>query len=169
VEEDVERRKAYLDEAFNTIMFDLTAEINELQGKVLLGDHRAGEKIEHKQQRIAEMTVRKKERMNRLELMKQLIRKPPEVLGCAYVVPLNQVEYKNHFGMSRDDEAERIAMEAAMRYEREQGWKPEDVSGENEGYDIKSTSPEDIKRYIEVKGRNGEVETVITTTYNVSI
>ena len=40
-------------------------------------------------------------------------------------------------------------------YEINQNWKPEDVSANNEGYDIKSISPVEIKRYIEVKGRSG--------------
>jgi len=57
--------------------------------------------------------------------------------------------------MSRDDEAEAIAMEAAMQYERNAGWTPKDVSDNNEGYDIRSVSPESLKRYIEVKGRSG--------------
>jgi hypothetical protein len=57
--------------------------------------------------------------------------------------------------MSRDDEAEAVAMEKAMDYEKEQGWTPEDVSADNEGYDIRSVSPEMLKRYIEVKGRSG--------------
>ena len=43
-----------------------------------------------------------------------------------------------------------------MNYELEQGWKPEDVSKNNEGYDIRSTSPDEFKRYIEVKGRSSE-------------
>jgi hypothetical protein len=58
--------------------------------------------------------------------------------------------------MSRDDEVEAIAMNVSMNYEIEQAWKPEDVSQYNEGYDIRSTSPEDFKRYIEVKGRSSE-------------
>ena len=68
--------------------------------------------------------------------MAQLSPKVPEVLGCAHVVPLSQVEYQGHYGMSRDDEAEAIARQTAMDYE-----------------DIHSTNPEEIKRYIEVKGR----------------
>jgi hypothetical protein len=71
------------------------------------------------------------------------------------VVPLTQVEYNNHYGMSRDDEAEAIAIDAAMQYERNAGWTPNDVSDNNEGYDIRSVSPESLKRYIEVKGRSG--------------
>jgi hypothetical protein len=65
------------------------------------------------------------------------------------------VEYKGHYSMSRDDEAEAIAMEVAMEYEKSIGWKSEDVSAKNEGYDIRSVSPEELKRYIEVKGSSG--------------
>ena len=57
--------------------------------------------------------------------------------------------------MSRDDEAEAIAMNTAMEYEISVGWLPLDLSANNEGYDIRSISPEEIKRYIEVKGRSG--------------
>ena len=35
-------------------------------------------------------------------------------------------------------------------------WKPQDVSANNEGYDIRSISPEGLKRYIEVKGRSAQ-------------
>mgnify|MGYP000666232717 CR=1 FL=1 len=46
--------------------------------------------------------------------MGQINPKAPEILGCVYVVPLTQIEYQGHYGMSRDDEAESIAMEMAM-------------------------------------------------------
>ena len=162
VKEDAAKRKEYLEESFSNAIFDMTAEINELQGKLLLGNRKVQEKIEKKQERIDILRQRKKERIQKLELMQQLSMKPPEVLGCAYVLPLSNVEYKHHFGMSRDDEVEAIAMEFAMNYEREQGWHPEDVSSENAGYDIRSVSPEDLKRYIEVKGRSGEDGVMLT-------
>jgi hypothetical protein len=108
------------------------------------------------QQQIHELVKRKNERLNKLDLLLQLSMKPPEILGCAYVVPLSQVEYKSHFGMSRDDEAEAIAMKTAMDYESSQDRSPEDVSGENAGYDIRSSDQNGLKRYIEVKGRSAE-------------
>ena len=49
---------------------------------------------------------------------------------------------------------ERIGMETTMRYEREQGRIPEDVSAENLGFDVRSTDPAGLKRYIEVKARS---------------
>ena len=52
-------------------------------------------------------------------------------------------------------EIEQIGMKTAMDYEREKGRTPEDVSGERyRGYDILSTDPAGVKRYIEVKARS---------------
>jgi hypothetical protein len=155
VETDTLKRKKYLEEAFKNAIFDLTAEINELQGKLLHGNRKVQEKIDKKQERINALKKKKTMRLEKLQRMLELNMKPPEVLGCAYVMPLTHMEYETHFGMSRDDECEAIAMETAMDYERRQGWEPEDVSEENAGYDIRSTSPEELKRYIEVKGRCG--------------
>jgi len=136
------------------VFMDLQIAIQEMQSKVLLGDFRASDKIIKKQERINELIHKKESRLAGLDLMAQLSPKAPEVLGCAYVVPLTQVEYVGHYGMSRDDEAEAIAMKTAMDYEISSGWTPTDVSANNEGYDIRSISPEEIKRYIEVKGRS---------------
>jgi hypothetical protein len=153
--QDTSKRKEYLETAFTHIVVDLQSQIQELQGKVLLGDTNVQEKILSYQKRINELLHKKHGRLENLELMAQVAPKLPEVLGCAYVVPLTQVEYHGHYGMSRDDEAETIAMQTAMDYETVQGWMPFDVSANNEGYDIRSVSPEELKRYIEVKGRSG--------------
>ncbi|MFN8305905.1 MAG: helicase-related protein [Ferruginibacter sp.] len=148
-------RKKYLESAFTQVVMDLQVQITELQEKVLLGDAKVQEKIQKKQERINELILKKQTRLESLELMAQLNPKAPEILGCAYVVPLTQVEYTGHYGMSRDDEAEAIAMQVAIDFEISEGWKPEDVSANNEGYDIRSVSPVELKRYIEVKGRSG--------------
>lgn len=155
VKNDSTERKQYLESAFTQVIMDLQSEIQELQQKVLLGDTRVQDKIMKKQERVSELARKKKYRLDNLALMEQLSPKAPEVLGCAYVVPLTQLEYTGHYGMSRDDEAEAIAMQTAMDFETNAGWKPVDVSANNEGYDIKSISPEELKRYIEVKGRSG--------------
>lgn len=155
VAHDAKMRKEYLTTAFQQIIMDLDIEINELQGKVFLGDARIQEKLQNKMVRKQELLLKKEERISNMELMVQISPKAPEVLGCAYVVPLNEVEYEKHYGMKRDDEVESIGMEFAMEYERENGWMPQDVSANNEGYDIRSVNALDLKRYIEVKGRSG--------------
>ncbi|HRN55340.1 MAG TPA: DUF3883 domain-containing protein, partial [Agriterribacter sp.] len=155
VTKDAADRKQYLEEAFTKVIMDLQMLISEMQSKVLLGDTKVQEKILKKQDRIEELIAKKNGRLESLILMTQLSPKAPEILGCAYVVPLTQVEYEGHYGMSRDDEAETVAMQVAMKYEQSVGWTPENVSANNEGYDIRSISPEELKRYIEVKGRSG--------------
>ncbi|MBS1794107.1 MAG: DUF3883 domain-containing protein [Acidobacteria bacterium] len=152
---DAQKRRQYLETAFTHVIVDLQSQTAELQGKVLLGDLTVQEKIQKNQIRITELLQKKQSRLGDLERMTEISPKAPEVLGCAYVVPLNQVEYHGHYGMSRDDEAEAIAMNAAMEYETRHGWMPQDVSANNEGYDIRSVNADHIKRYIEVKGRSG--------------
>ena len=152
---DAARRREYLETAFTHVIVDLQSETAEMQRKILLGDTAVQEKVQKNQNRINELIAKKKTRLAELERMTEIAPKLPEVLGCAYVVPLTQIEYSGHYGMSRDDEAEAIAMNAAINYEIENGWLPEDVSANNEGYDIRSINPDHLKRYIEVKGRSG--------------
>jgi len=154
IHQDAQQRRLYLETAFTDLIIQLTAEISELDGKLLLGDGRVQDKINRKQDRIRHLLDRKKQRLSDLDGLANLTPKEPQVLGCAYVVPLTQLEFNQHFGMSRDDEAEQIAMTTAMLYEEEQERFPTDVSADNVGYDIRSADANGLKRYIEVKGRS---------------
>jgi hypothetical protein len=160
---DAAKRREYLETAFTHVIIDLQSKTAELQGKVLLGDTTVQEKIQKNQIRINELIAKKQARLTELELMTEVSPKLPEILGCAYVIPLTQIEYKGHYGMSRDDEAEAIAMKTVMDFESANGWIPEDVSANNEGYDIRSINPDQIKRYIEVKGRSGAIGDVMVS------
>ncbi len=156
VTEDIKNRREYLETAFQQLFIDLQGEINELQDKILyVDDEKIQQKLINKESRLEEMKVRRKERLEKLDSMVEVFPTEPEVLGCAYVVPLNQVEYRKNYGMSRDDEVEAIAMKIVMDYEKANGFLPEDVSSKNLGYDIKSIDSDGNKRYIEVKGRSG--------------
>ncbi|MDM8233366.1 helicase-related protein [Phocaeicola barnesiae] len=155
VEEDVAKRKEYLQTAFSQIIMDLDIAINDMQMKVFMGDVKLQEKLSYKMVRKAELMQRREERIADMEQMMEISPKEPEIIGCAYVVPLTQMEYKQHFHMTRDEEVEEIAMRVAMNYETDQGRNPEDVSRQNLGYDIKSIDRFELKRYIEVKGRAG--------------
>ncbi len=98
-----------------------------------------------------------KELKKNIEKEKSLSLSPPIFLGAILVKP----SPSSH--MVSDEEIERIGMEIAMEYERSQGRKPEDVSKENLGYDIRSKGEKET-RYIEVKARNQEGD--IALTYN---
>ncbi len=84
---------------------------------------------------------------------KELIMNTPNFVGAIRIVPARQVDPT----MKSDREIEWIGMEVAMRYEREQGRDPEDVSARNLGFDIRSvcTVSVPVCRYIEVKARAG--------------
>jgi superfamily II DNA or RNA helicase len=83
-----------------------------------------------------------------------------EHIGCAWVLPHPQRMSPGIAPMVRDEEIERIAVEAAIRHETERGWVTESVEKDNRGFDIISRKPHphDDKtftdvRFIEVKGR----------------
>jgi superfamily II DNA or RNA helicase len=83
-----------------------------------------------------------------LERERNLTLSTPRFLGAVRVVPAAGADE-----MVTDPQVEQVGMDVTMQYERQQGWMPEDVSKENLGFDVRSTSPDGYKRYIEVKTR----------------
>ena len=158
--EDYDERRKFLLSGFDRALNDLDVQISELNGKLWnAGDKQAQsiqEKLNKKYRLQEELRAKRAERLALLDEGPVVNYPPPEVLGCAYVIPLTQVEYKQHFGMSRDDEVEAIAMKVAMDYETSHGRTPKDVSADNVGYDVRSVDSDGVSmRYIEVKGRSG--------------
>lgn len=155
VAEDVAMRSEYLRSAFTQVIMDIESEINELQHKLFWGNGKEGEIIQMRMVMKQALAAKREARIEELQQMLQLDMREPEILGCAYLVALSNLEYESRFNMSRDDEVEAIAMSTAMDYERNQGRTPRDVSADNVGYDILSVDANGLKRYIEVKGRAG--------------
>jgi hypothetical protein len=83
-----------------------------------------------------------------LERERNLTLSTPRFLGAVHVIPAAGADE-----MVTDPQVEQVGMDVTMQYERQQGWRPEDVSKENLGFDVRSTSPDGHKRYIEVKAR----------------
>ena len=125
---------------------------------------------------LEQLQTRRDALQEEIKLERNLTVMEPRILGAAAVIPLEELtsddghpigDKKGSYqtgnpppagaGMKRDDAIEAVGMQVAMDYEKEQGWTPEDVSGENHGFDVRSTfyqagALEDI-RYIEVKAR----------------
>jgi len=95
-----------------------------------------------------------KELKEEIKKEKSLSISMPELLTVIRVIP-------EKGEMANVEEIERIGMEIAMEYERQQGRVPEDVSKENLGFDIRSKEKDEI-RYIEVKARVNEGEVALT-------
>jgi superfamily II DNA or RNA helicase len=85
---------------------------------------------------------------------KNLTMSSPVFIGIARVLPM---KIESGSVMHSDPEVERIGMAAVMKFEREGGREPEDVSKDNLGFDIRSKEKtlENLQkiRYIEVKAR----------------
>lgn len=153
VKQDIELRKEYISKGFSSLIMKYTLDLTDLRGKLLLGNKKVEDKVKKLEKKIHEFENRLQKRMADLDRRMKLHRLSPKVLGSVYVVPLTQMEYKNHYGMSRDDEVEEIAIQVAMEYESSQGWECVDVGDENLGYDLRSVNAHLVKRFIEVKGR----------------
>ena len=90
--------------------------------------------------------------------------------GTAWVLPHPERATPNVAALVRDDEIERIAVDAVIAYERARGWEVESVEKDNRGFDLISRRPhpEDAKtaievRFIEVKGRSAIGEVALTS------
>ena len=90
--------------------------------------------------------------------------------GRAWVLPHPERKSPGIAPMVRDEEIERIAVQAAIAYEEARGWLVASVEAENRGFDLISRKPhpEDPQtaievRFIEVKGRAMVGEIALTT------
>jgi hypothetical protein len=119
----------------------------------------SGEKVElairNKEERKKQYEDALKNLEREIEQEMSLAISMPKLIGAIYVRPTISEE------MVSDEEIERIGMEIAMNYERNQGREPEDVSRENLGFDIRSKGVKDL-RYIEVKARRDEGQVALT-------
>lgn len=160
--------------------------IQESNQKIL--DYQArqslGEQVDlpllNEQRNLDRLQQRRDDLKREIKLESNLTMSEPRILGAAAVIPLSKIRYelpKQHSHPSHEDQAtytaeiaqegidaerkaeiEAVGMQVSMDYERENGWHPEDVSGENHGFDLRSSMYDDEGafaevRYIEVKAR----------------
>jgi hypothetical protein len=100
----------------------------------------------NEQRRKEELEMRKRALEEEIRRETSLLLSTPKILGVVRVLPQPTADQS----MRSNAEIEAIGMHVAMQYEREHGRNPEDVSAENVGYDIRSTSPSGEVRYIEL-------------------
>jgi superfamily II DNA or RNA helicase len=119
-------------------------------------------------ERADNLTQRLKERMQQLELERQLAPQPPVVVGGCLVVPETAIarllEKPIIEPPAEVERVEELAMAAVMEAERKAGRLPKDVHHLKLGYDVESREPETGRlRFIEVKGRRADADTVVIT------
>ncbi|XWX02906.1 helicase-related protein [Aggregatilineales bacterium SYSU G02658] len=170
------RRIELIDKTEAAVQERLTKEINywdwraaELRAQEQAGKFNARLNSKLAQERANRLVERLKERKAQLEQERQISAAPPVVVGGALIVPVGVL-----FSHLSEERAaildrritEQIAMRAVMDAEIALGNDPRDVSSQNVGYDIESRDGRTGRlRFIEVKGRRPDAETV-TLTYN---
>jgi superfamily II DNA or RNA helicase len=144
----------------------------DLEGRLQSGDRTSGLQgnIAQAEAHLDELNARRERRLRELEMERLCAIEGVQFLGSAWVVPHPERNTPSVAAMVRDEEVEHVAVECAMRYERERGWVPESVESENRGYDILSKKPHPTEpdvfvaaRFIEVKGRAATGEIALTS------
>ncbi len=126
--------------------------------------------IKQVEDRLDELNGRLEHRREELQKEAQCTIGDIQHVGCAWVLPHPERTSPKVAPMVRDNEIERIAVEAAIAYEEARGWQAESVEDQNRGFDLISRKPhpEDPKTaievlFIEVKGRAAVGEVALTT------
>ncbi|HEY9807900.1 MAG TPA: helicase-related protein [Halomicronema sp.] len=156
---ELQIRQDYLKAAMDTAIREAQLTQMKLAAKVAAGDETFRVARDSAQNKVRILQERYKTKQTELDYL-QIVR-PGRVmyLGTALVYPTPQEALTTT--MRNDPQVEAFAMQFVMEYERQQGWKPEDVSGyqDGSGFDIRSIgpSPDNLQpppvRRIEVKGR----------------
>jgi superfamily II DNA or RNA helicase len=177
-----DRRIAYVNKVEQEVKNRLNAEIvywdtqaGIMSDQIVQGKVNAKLNADRFKERVSTLEQRLKFRLEELALERNIVSKPPTILGGAWVVPRSMLQAFNStddaaseaitFTIEGRKEIEQIAMETVSAIEREMEYEPRDVSKENIGYDIESKTPDNTLRFIEVKGRHaGKGE--VTVTHN---
>jgi superfamily II DNA or RNA helicase len=131
------------------MILESEAKLIEYETRRAKGENLSEMQLTNEQRWKEELETRKQALEGEIRRETSLLPSTPNILGVVRVLSQPAADQS----MRSDAEIEAIGMQVAMEYEREHGRLPEDVSAENLGYDIRSTSPNGEVRYIEVKAR----------------
>lgn len=126
--------------------------------------------INNTEQRIDELNHRLEQRQKELNQERHCLPTDIRHIGRAWVLSYPERRTSEFAPLVRDEDVERIAVDAVIAYEEARGWKVVSVEAENRGFDLISRRPhpEDPQtaievRFIEVKGRAGIGEIALTS------
>lgn len=167
----------------DTISTHMEISLNELihrqnlrMAELMSGDHSReanpllAANIKQVEDKIDDLNNRLEKRRNEIERERFCTIADIQHHGRAWVLPHPERAAPKFAAMVRDDEIERIAIQAVIAHEESRGWRVTSVEAENRGFDLISRRPhpEDPEtsvevRFIEVKGRSGIGEVALTT------
>ena len=150
----------------------LSAVQKRLDGAILSLESRASKEKNdlqkaklHKQKE--DLQRRKENRIEELQNYKEIHSYPPNILGRALIIPqgyINKAKNNKRFIINLESRTriEKLAMDFVMKYEKNKGHQPKDVSKEKNGWDIESMNQTELQ-LIEVKGLAMDTKTVTIT------
>jgi superfamily II DNA or RNA helicase len=158
--------------SLNTLIDRLQVQYAGLAAQRDAGSSEAGleGRLKQAEDRLDELNARLERRRAELAQERQCTIADVQHLGAAWVLPHPERTTPGIAPMVRDEEIERIAVEAVLAYEAAHGRQAVSVEQENRGFDLISRRPhpEDPLtaievRFIEVKGRAGVGEVALST------
>jgi hypothetical protein len=177
--EVTQQRSAMVKKTLEAVHERLTREINhwskranELAQQMKLGKQPRMQP-ENARKRVEDLKARLEARTAQLHAQRELSSNPPLIAACAVVIPQGLVDQAGNRPLAPEADpdlrrkVELIAMNAVMEAEAKLGNAVKDVSAENCGWDVTSTTPKGASRHIEVKGRHADAETVTVTANEV--
>ena len=180
-----ERRLPEIDKVEQEVRDRLKKEINYWDSRAaeLREEESAGKLTrlswKNAERKAEDLAERLKRRLEILEQERFITAQPPRIRGGMLVIPRGLLQDRQLSAeaeippvLAQDAtnrrEIEQKAMETVMEVERGLGNEPEDVSAQKVGYDIASYDPTTERlRFIEVKGRIAEADTVMITRQEV--
>lgn len=143
-----------------TISLDELIHKQNMRLAELINQQQSGDKSSHlpglisqAETHVDELNNRKERRLADLKMERNCMIDKIEHLGRAWVLPHPERTSPSVAFMVRDDEIEKIAVDAVRKFEESKGWVVESVEKENRGFDLISRKPHphDEKTFIEVK------------------
>lgn len=154
LQEDRERqadiKEKYGVRSLESLIFKLDGDLIDLEARKIRGED-VQLPIHNKEEKKKRYELNLKNLVEQIKKEKTLAMAAPKFAGVIRVLP----KEKHGVMMVRDPKIEKVGMDCSMEYERKNDREPEDVSKENEGFDIRSKLKDGTCRYIEVKARAG--------------
>jgi len=162
----------HLDISLNALILKANLKYGDLHEQLANGTGEAGleGRLALAEHRIQELNLRLEKRQKELAQERHCTIADIQHQGTAWVLPHPERKAPEFAPLVKDDEIERIAVDAVIAYEATQGRAVQSVESENRGFDLISRRPhpEDAQtaievRFIEVKGRAGVGEVALTS------
>jgi superfamily II DNA or RNA helicase len=169
---EIETISRHMEISLNELIHRQNLRMAELHGQLTAGstDSPVAANIKLTEDKLEELNGRLERRRVELAQERHCTISDIRRLGAGWLLPHPDRTSPGMAAFVRDEEIERIAVDAVTAMERARGWEVESVETENRGFDLISRRPhpEDPAtalevRFIEVKGRAGVGEVALSS------